>query len=93
MSKMFGVDINIPARYVGFLYKFSYPIQPTQLYLCAENSETFKVTLLDDDISFTGNKGFNYWPIKSTQVVNVVCDKKIFNLYLCYSSELPRQFY
>jgi hypothetical protein len=90
---MIGVDINIPARRQGYIYKFSYPIQPTQLYLCAENSEVFKVTLVKDDISFTGNKGFNYWPIASDNEIDVVCDKKIFNLYLCYTSELPRQFY
>ena len=92
-NKMFGVDINIPARYSGFCYKFSYPIQTTQLYLCAENSEPFKVTLMEGDISFTGNKGFNYWPIESSHTVNVVTDKKIFNIYLCYSNEVPKQFY
>lgn len=90
---MLGVDINIPYKKQGYYYKFDYLIQPTQLYLCAEHSESFKVTLIDDDISFTGTKGFNYWPIKSSNSVNVICDKKIFNLYLCYTNDSPKQFY
>lgn len=87
--------INIPAKLNGYLYNFSYPVMDIPLYLCAEHDDEFKLTLIDDDIEikFNGKKGFNYWSIKSSNDVNVICDKKIFNIYISYTPVKPKQFY
>lgn len=87
-------DINIPAKRQGYLYTFAYPLMTLPLYLCTENDSDFKLTILDDDqISFNVSKGFNVFPIKAKSTINILCDKKIFNIYLSYSPSQPKQFY
>lgn len=84
-------DINLLPTFTGYLYSFCYSVQPTQLYLCVEHSEPFTARIYDQE--FKGIAGFNYWPICADKKINVVCDKKVFNLYLCYCPTKPRQFY
>ena len=87
-------DYNIPAAAKGYLYSFKYKTMDFPLYLCAEHSESFKLSLRGEvEVSFIGNKGFNYWLIEPSNLLEVVCDKKIFNLYLSYTPIQPKQFY
>lgn len=81
-------DYNVPPTIVYHYYEWPKNDRPS--YLCIEHTEPFKVTLVDSDISFIGKKGFNYWLIDDNKVR---INKKVFNIYLCYTDSVPRQFY